>query len=111
MLINNIDLSSLGIVLYDRVLSSNTVDTTEEWLDGDIQPTFVRQQDGFKTMKLSFLVLTSDEHEAFIKISKLTAMLKKADLQFDDLDLIFSVTLQGKAKEERLKNEIGRAHV
>lgn len=104
MLINNIDLSSLGIVLYDRVLSSNTVDTTEEWLDGDIQPTFVRQQDGFKTMKLSFLVLTSDEHEAFIKISKLTAMLKKADLQFDDLDLIFSVTLQGKAKEERLKN-------
>lgn len=104
MLINNIDLSSLDIMLYDRVLSSNSIDTTEEWLDGDIQPTFVRQQDRFKSMKLSFLVLTSDEHEAFIKISKLTSMLKKAELQFDDLDLTFSVTMQGKAQEDRLKN-------
>ena len=45
MLINNIDLSSLGVKLYNRVISSNQVDTTEDWLEGDIQPTFIRQQD------------------------------------------------------------------
>ena len=104
MLINNIELNSLGIVLYDRVLTTNSVTTQQEWLDGDIQPTFVRQQDKFKSMNLSFLVLTSDEQEAFMKISKLTAMLKKASIKFDDLDLIFDVTMQGGAKEERLKN-------
>ena len=47
MLINGIELSSLGIQLYDRVLYSNDVDTSQEWLDGDIQPTFIRQQDRF----------------------------------------------------------------
>lgn len=104
MLINNIELNSLGIVLYDRVLTTNSVDTSQEWLDGDIQPTFVRQQDRFKSMKLSFLVLTADEQEAFMKISKLTAMLKKASIQFDDLNLIFDVSMVGSATEERLKN-------
>ena len=105
MLINNIDLSSLGITLYDRVLSTNAIDTSQEWLDGDIQPTFIRQQERFKSMRLSFLVLTTnDEQEAFIKISKLTAMLKKASVKFDDLDLIFDITMVGGANEERLKN-------
>ena len=52
MLINNIDISSLDIQLYDRVITSNDITTHEEWLDGDIQPTFIRQQDGFKTINL-----------------------------------------------------------
>jgi len=43
MLINGININTLGVKLYDRVINSNTVDTTQEWLDGDIQPTFVRQ--------------------------------------------------------------------
>ena len=76
MLINNVELSSLGITLYDRVLSTNTVKTTQEWLDGDIQPTFIRQQEGFKNMQLSFLLLTNSEEEAFMKISQLTRLLK-----------------------------------
>jgi hypothetical protein len=50
MLINGIDLSSLGIKLYDRVLESNQVDTTQAWLDGDIKPTHIRQQDRFKNV-------------------------------------------------------------
>lgn len=104
MLINGIDLSSLGVKLYDRVLSSNSVDTTQEWLDGDIQPTFIRQQDRFKSMKLAFLVLAASEDEAFRKISELTALLKKATVKFDDIDLTFDITLQGSAQEERLKN-------
>jgi hypothetical protein len=36
MLINGIELSNLGIELYDRVLYSNDIKTKQEWLDGDI---------------------------------------------------------------------------
>ena len=104
MLINGIDLSSLGIQLYNRVLNSNKVDTMEDWLDGDIQPTAIRQQDRFKTIQLEFLVLSADEEEAFMRISHLTQMLKKATLQFDDLSLLFDVSLQGASKPNRLKN-------
>ena len=104
MLINNIDLSSLGVKLYNRVISSNQVDTTEDWLEGDIQPTFIRQQDKFKNIMLQFLVLSNSEEQSFVKISKLTQALRKASIKFDDLDYIFDVTLQGKAKTDRLKN-------
>ena len=58
MLINGIELSKLGVQLFDRVLYSNSIDTAQEWLDGDIQPTFIRQQDRFKTIELQFLVLS-----------------------------------------------------
>lgn len=104
MLINGIELSSLGVTLYDRVLSTNSVDTASEWLDGDIQPTFVRQQDQFKKMKLSFLILSKNEEEAFLTISRLTALIKKSSIRFDDMNLLFETTLVGEAKEERLKN-------
>ena len=50
MLINGIELSSLGAQLHDRVLTSNTVETVQDWLEGDIQPTFIRQQDKFKNI-------------------------------------------------------------
>ena len=36
MLINGIDISSLGVKLYDRVLNSNSIYTADDWLDGDI---------------------------------------------------------------------------
>ena len=104
MLINNIDISSLDIQLYDRVITSNDITTHEEWLDGDIQPTFIRQQDGFKTINLTFLILCQEEEEAFLKISRLTQMLKKATIQFEDINLTFDVSLQGAAEPERLKN-------
>jgi hypothetical protein len=110
MLISGVDISSLGVRLYDRVISSNQVDTTQEWLDGDIQPTFVRQQDRFKNIKLSFLVLGADEDDAFLKISKLTQLLKKATLIFDDISYSFDVTLRGQAKTDRLKNGNFIAH-
>ena len=56
MLINGVQLSSLGATLYDRVLTSNDIETTQEWLDGDITPTFIRQQDTFKNITLKFLI-------------------------------------------------------
>jgi hypothetical protein len=36
MLINGLELSKLGVQLYNRVLYSNTINTKEEWLEGDI---------------------------------------------------------------------------
>ena len=104
MLINGIELSSLGIQLYDRVLYSNDIDTSQDWLDGDIQPTFIRQQDRFKNIKLDFLVLCADEEEAFLRISKLTAMLKRATIKFDDLSFEFNVSLTNAMEPTRLKN-------
>lgn len=104
MLINGIDLSSLGIKLYDRVIKSNDVSTKEDWLDGDIQPTSIRQQDGFKSINLAFLILGQDENDAFLKMSKLTQIIKKATIKFDDLDYLFDVSMTGKAEPERLKN-------
>lgn len=104
MLINGIESSTLGVYLYDRVLNSNRVETSEEWLDGDIQPTVIRQQDKFKDITLSFLVLGQNEEEAFMRISQLTKNLKKAQIQFDDLNLIFNVSMTGQAQPTRLKN-------
>ena len=104
MLINGIELSNLGIQLYDRVLYSNDIDTAQEWLDGDIQPTFIRQQDRFKTIKLEFLVLCADEDEAFKRISRLTALLKKATIKFDDLNFTFDTNIVDVGEPTRLKN-------
>ena len=104
MLINGIELSNLGIELYDRILYSNDIETTQEWLEGDIQPTFIRQQDKFKTIRLEFLVLCQDEDEAFKRISRLTAMLKKSEIKFDDLSYTFSTNLVEAAEPTRLKN-------
>lgn len=104
MLINGIELSNLGIQLYDRILYSNDIDTAQEWLDGDIQPTFIRQQDRFKTIKLEFLVLCSDEDEAFKRISRLTALLKKSTIKFDDLNFTFDTSIVDVGEPSRLKN-------
>jgi len=62
MLINGIDITTaLGIKLYDRTLTSNLVEAKNEWADGNIDPHYVRSQDNFKRMTLTFLVLENDE--------------------------------------------------
>lgn len=104
MLINGIDISSLGVKLYDRVLNTNSINTVDDWLDGDIQPTNIRQQEKFRYIELKFLVLGNDEQDAFYRISRLTKELKKATIIFDDIDLSFDVSVLGSAKTERLKN-------
>ena len=37
-------------------------------------------------------------------MSKLTSMLKKATVVFDDIDLLFDVTITGPTQQKRLKN-------
>lgn len=104
MLINGIDISSLGVKLYDRVLNTNSISTVDDWLDGDIQPTNIRQQEKFRYIQLKFLVLGTNEQDAFYRISRLTKELKKATIIFDDINLSFDVSVSGSAKTERLKN-------
>ena len=104
MVINGVELSTLGIQLYDRVITSNKVETTQEWLEGDIHPTFIRQQDKFKQMTLKFLITEQNEDEAFHSMSVVTQLLRRASIVFDDMDLIFDVTMDGEATQERLNN-------
>ena len=104
MLINGIDISSLGVKLYDRVLNSNSINTVDDWLDGDIQPTNIRQQEKFRNIKLKFLVLGQNEQDAFYRISRLTKELKQATVIFDDIDLSFDVSVYGPAQTDKLKN-------
>jgi len=95
VVINGIDIADLGFTLYDRVLNSNKVEVVEDWLDGDIQPTYIRQQTKFRDIKLSFLCLGNKEEDAFYRISKLTNLLKKSTIIFDDINLSFDVSLNG----------------
>lgn len=105
MLINGINLSSLGASLHDRVFSSNKIKTTQRWVDGSIEPTVIRQQDSFKNITLQFLVTEQNEENAFIVMSNITMLLKKAIIIFDDMpNLQFNVTISGETKQERLKN-------
>ena len=66
MLINGINLSSLGASLHDRVFSSNKVKTTQRWVDGSIEPTVIRQQDSFKNITLQFLKVFFGKRQLFI---------------------------------------------
>jgi hypothetical protein len=104
MLINGLELSSYGAQLYDRVITSNDIETVNDWIDGDLKPTVIRQQNTFKDITLKFLVMEKDEDEAYHVMSKLTAALRAARIQFDDIDLFFDVTIAGKTSQERLKN-------
>lgn len=105
MLINGINLSSLGVSLHDRILSSNKVKTVDKWVDGSGEPTFIRQQDSFKTITLKFLVTEQNEENAFVVMSNITMLLKHAIIVFDDMpNLQFDVSLNGQMKQERLKN-------
>lgn len=105
MLINGIQLSSLGATLHNRVLSSNKVKTTEMWNEGAIEPTFVRQQDTFKQIELQFLIAEKDEEDAFTVMSNLTMLLKRATIIFDDMpNLQFDVSMVGEGKQNRLTN-------
>ena len=103
MLINGVELSALGVQLHNRIITSNSIETTHDWLDGDVQPTFVRQQDKFKNIKLQFLITEKNEEDAFVIMSNLTMLLKKASIKFDDMTLQFDVALVGQTTQERME--------
>ena len=48
--------------------------------------------------------MCSDEDEAFKRISRLTALLKKATIKFDDLSFTFDTNIVSVGEPDRLKN-------
>lgn len=104
--INGKKASSFKAKMLDREISSNEIITIDDWLDGATQPTFIRQQEKFKSIKLVVLIEGSSEQDAYTQFSKLTAELKFGLLKFDDMDLTFKVMINGAISPKRLKKNV-----
>ena len=104
--INGKKASTFKAKILDREISSNEVITIDDWLDGAVQPTFIRQQEKFKEIKLKVLIEGSDEQDAYINFSRLTAELKYGLLQFDDMVFTYKVSINGVVSPKRLKKSV-----
>lgn len=104
--INNKKIDQFKSKLIDRKIESNEVITVDDWLDGSIQPVFIRQQESFKSIKLSILLIGDDENDAYMQFSKLTKELKNGELKFDDINLTFKVFINGVVSPKRLKPNV-----
>lgn len=106
MKINNIELSAFSAELLDRQISTANIDSITDWLDNAVEGTVLSQNYDFKSISLVFLVSEKSEDAAYKKISALTEALKKAELKFDDIDLVFPCVLQGNTIPERVQNSV-----
>ena len=104
--INNVANTAFKAKLLDRQINSNEVITIDDWLDGEIQPTFVRQQEKFKDMTIVVLIEGSNEEDAYKMFSKLTRELSYGELKFDDMSLTFKVMINGAVSPNRLKPNV-----
>lgn len=92
--------------MINREISTNEVITVDDWLEGSIQPTFIRQQEKFKDITISVIVSGDTEEDAIKQISWLTAEFRNGILKFDDVSLSFKVTLNGSVTPNRLKPNV-----
>ena len=104
--INNVANTAFKAKLLDRQINSNEVITIDDWLDGAIQPTFVRQQEKFKEITMTVLIEGSNEEDAYKMFSKLTRELSYGELKFDDMSLTFKVMINGAVSPKRLKPNV-----
>ena len=104
--INNVANTAFKAKLLDRQINSNEVITIDDWLDGAIQPTFVRQQEKFKEITMVVLIEGSNEEDAYKMFSKLTRELSFGELKFDDMSLTFKVMINGAVSPKRLKPNV-----
>lgn len=104
MKINNIDISAYSAKLINRQASTQNINSIIDWYDEAVDGSVLRQNYEFKTLGLTFLVTETTEDLAYKQISALTEALKKAELKFDDIDLIFPCVLQGSNLPERVHN-------
>lgn len=85
MLINGISIDKYDAQLIDRTITPNEIITVNDWLDGASTPTFVRQQDSFKTITAVLLVNGGDEETCAMDISKLVCASRgQVDIKFDE---------------------------
>ena len=104
--INNVANTAFKAKLLDRQINSNEVITIDDWLDGAIQPTFVRQQEKFKEITMTVLIEGSNEEDAYKMFSKLTRELSFGELKFNDINLTFKVMINGAVSPKRLKPNV-----
>lgn len=104
--INNVANTAFKAKLLDRQINSNEVITIDDWLDGAIQPTFIRQQEKFKEITMVVLIEGTDEEDAYKMFSKLTRELSYGELKFDDMSLTFKVMINGAVSPKRLKPNV-----
>ena len=104
--INNVANTAFKAKLLDRQINSNEVITIDDWLDGAIQPTFVRQQEKFKEITMTVLIEGANEEDAYKMFSKLTRELSFGELKFDDISLTFKVMINGAVSPKRLKPNV-----
>ena len=90
--INNVANTAFKAKLLDRQINSNEVITIDDWLDGAIQPTFVRQQEKFKEITMVVLIEGSNEeyykgrnYEMAPEIDGLIYVTKKKTLKKGDI--------------------------
>ena len=104
--INNVANTAFKAKLLDRQINSNEVITIDDWLDGAIQPTFIRQQEKFKELTMVVLIEGANEEDAYKMFSKLTRELSYGELKFDDMNLTFKVMINGAVSPKRLKPNV-----
>lgn len=104
MKINNIDISNYSAELINRQVATANIDSITDWIDEACEGVLLRQDYDFKTIGLTFLITEVSEDEAYKKISALTKALEKAEIKFDDINLLFPCALQGSTIPERVHN-------
>jgi hypothetical protein len=85
MLINGISIDKYDAEMLDRTITPNEVVTVNDWLEGASSPTFIRQQDSFKTITVVLLVDAGDEESALMDVSNLIRISKgQVIIKFDE---------------------------
>lgn len=106
MLINGVDISNYHAELLDRAISTASVRSVTDWLDGAAVGSLLRQKRDWHNLKLTFLIREPNEDLAYKRVSVLNEVLKKCQLRFDDIQLDFACVLEGTTIPERLQNGV-----
>lgn len=100
-----VNIGDYNAYLIDRTITPNEIITVTNWLEGAASPTYVRQQDSFKTITITLIVEGNSEQDVNYNISQIiNAFRQEKELEFEDMpDFIFPATLDGMPDIERLK--------
>lgn len=100
-----VDIGDYNAYLVDRTITPNEIITVNDWLEGAASPTYIRQQDSFKTITITLIVEGNSEEDVNYNISQvINAFRKEKELEFEDMPgFIFPATLSGMPTIERLK--------
>lgn len=102
-----IDISDYGATLIDRTITPNEVITVKDWLDGSAQPIFIREQDSFKTIELTFVIDAGSEQDNLMSCSQIIQLFKEQSvLSFEDIPQYTFPVIFEKSEVQRLKPAI-----